>query len=48
MRRHGLSLVEILVSIGIILILMGMAFPSYFKAIGKAMQMRNTLDDRYK
>jgi len=46
MLKRGLTLVEVLVAIAIILILMSLAFPAYHRAIIKARTMHDTLSNR--
>jgi prepilin-type N-terminal cleavage/methylation domain-containing protein len=46
MLKRGLTLVEVLVVIAIIMILLSLAFPAYHRALMKARTMHNTLSNR--
>lgn len=47
MRQRGVTLLEVLVAISIILILMGLAFPAYFRALHKANVTHDQMNDHY-
>mgnify|MGYP001209413269 CR=1 FL=1 len=46
MHRPGFSLLEVLVAISIILILMALSLPGYYKALHKAHETHDSLSGR--
>ncbi len=48
MRTRGVSLLEMLIAISIIMVLIALAFPAYSRALGKAIRSRDACNEHYR